>query len=198
MYGPAEVTFTLRELRGQWDTPAMRALLLLLGGLMAALQLLWWHLNRKGPWAVALQTPQATSKLRLPRHRGQAQQAQFMQAPGTGFDLEQAGGPGQQAPPLEPALSGSLAYLGTDPDAVHVFIGALLFSAVASFVGAWSVLFSKSLTYVVSAAPASLWDWYSWFVIGAFLGTAAFWVRQSNRGLKLYPATLIMPLMQVE
>ena len=77
-----------------------------------------------------------------------------------------------------------------------MFVAALLFSAVSSFVGAWSVLFSKSLTYVVSAAPGSLADGYSWFTVAAFLGTAGYWVRQSNKGLKLYPATLIMPLMQ--
>lgn len=59
------------------------------------------------------------------------------------------------------------------------------------------MLFSKSLTYVVTALPSSLRDWYSWFVVAAFLGTAAFWVRQSDRGLRLYPASLIMPLMQV-
>lgn len=59
------------------------------------------------------------------------------------------------------------------------------------------MLFSKSLTYVVSAAPASLADPYSWFVAAAFLITAAWWIRQSNQGLRLYPASLIMPLMQV-
>lgn len=34
-------------------------------------------------------------------------------------------------------------------------------------------------------------------MLAAFLGTAAFWVRQSDRGLRYYPASLIMPLMQV-
>ena len=37
---------------------------------------------------------------------------------------------------------------------------------------------------------------YSWFILVAFLLTAAFWVRQSDRGLRYYPASLIMPLMQ--
>lgn len=59
------------------------------------------------------------------------------------------------------------------------------------------MLFSKSLTYVVSELPDSLADPYGWFVAAAFLGTAAWWIRQSNQGLRLYPASLIMPLMQV-
>ena len=66
------------------------------------------------------------------------------------------------APPglAGPGWGGPLGGLGgRDADTVAVFGGALLFSAVASFVGAWSVLFSKSLTYVVSYMPASLGDW---------------------------------------
>ncbi|KFM23155.1 Magnesium transporter NIPA3 [Auxenochlorella protothecoides] len=95
-------------------------------------------------------------------------------------------------------LGFALPWSGTwvTADAAQVFTGALLYSAVASMIGAWSVLFSKSLTYVVSELPDSLADPYGWFVAAAFLGTAAWWIRQSNQGLRLYPASLIMPLMQ--
>lgn len=84
----------------------------------------------------------------------------------------------------------------SDPSTLRMFTAALLFSAVSSFVGAWSVLFSKSLTYIASALPDSIYDWYTWLILVAFVASAGFWVRQSDKGLKLYPATLIMPLMQ--
>lgn len=48
-----------------------------------------------------------------------------------------------------------------------------------------------------SHLPIGLRRRYSWFTLAAFLATAAFWVRQSDRGLRYYPASLIMPLMQV-
>jgi hypothetical protein len=83
-----------------------------------------------------------------------------------------------------------------DPSTLRMFTAALLFSAVSSFVGAWSVLFSKSLTYIAGAMPYSLYDWYTWLIVMSFIISAGFWIRQSDKGLKLYPATLIMPLMQ--
>ena len=173
-FGPAEVPFTLQQLRYQWTTNAMRTFLMVLGGLLCALQLLWRHISR--------------SQAALLQQRQQAQLAQAA-AQGAGVADKLQEEEGELLLPAARALPG-------EPDAIMVFAGAVLFSAVASFVGAWSVLFSKSLTYVVTALPGSLLDWYSWFVLAAFLATAAFWVRQSDRGLKLYPATLIMPLMQ--
>ena len=63
--------------------------------------------------------------------------------------------------------------------------------------GAWSVLFSKSLTYVLTAPwPSQLTDWYAWLVLLAFCATAAFWVQRTSRGLKRYSASCIIPLMQ--
>jgi hypothetical protein len=83
-----------------------------------------------------------------------------------------------------------------DPSTLRMFTAALLFSSVSAFVGAWSVLFAKSSTYVFGEMPEALFDWYTWVMVGAFLASAGFWVRQSDKGLRLYPATLIMPLMQ--
>jgi hypothetical protein len=172
-YGPAEVAFTLPQLRRQWATPAMRAFLAVLALLLVGVQLLWRHLHRRRRQAEA----EGRQRARLPPAGG-------------------GGGGGGGTPAQDGLLWGPASAEAGESDALRTFTAALLFSAVASFVGAWSVLFSKSLTYVVTAAPGSLRDGYSWFAMAAFAGTAAHWVRQSNKGLKLYPATLIMPLMQ--
>jgi hypothetical protein len=155
LYGPAEVTFTLAQLRRQWATPAMTTFLLVLGGLLCLLQWLHWRVMGGG---TALQPqPQLVATLeggkagaagggdRGSGGEGAASDSQHLLAAGSGKWV----GLGGWGPGLPPR----------DHDAVTVFAGALLFSAVASFVGAWSVLFSKSLTYVVSYMPASLTDW---------------------------------------
>ncbi|KAL4858704.1 putative magnesium transporter NIPA8 [Chlorella vulgaris] len=195
LYGPAEVTFTLEQLRAQWASPAMTTFLLVLGGLLCLLQ--WLHYRITGG-SMGLQ-PQPQLAATLEGGGGRAQSGGLQSSSGSGEVLPSdsqhllAAGSGKW---IDCNSKLGLAQLSREQDAVSVFAGALLFSAVASFVGAWSVLFSKSLTYVVTYMPASLTDWYSWFVLAAFLGTAAFWVRQSDRGLRFYPASLIMPLMQ--
>ena len=66
-----------------------------------------------------------------------------------------------------------------------------------AFAGAWSVLFSKLITYIITAAwPSQLFDWYSWFCVLAFVGSAAFWIKATNQGLHLFSSSLIIPLMQ--
>ncbi|PRW05863.1 putative magnesium transporter NIPA8 [Chlorella sorokiniana] len=200
LYGPAEVTFTLEQLRHQWSTPAMTTFLVVLGGLLCALQWLHWRISAAGggmgggqpPGLAASETSGKGSLGALSSSSGEEAGAVDRQ-----HLLPAGSGKWVVGPPALGSLSSLGGLLGPrDQDAVLTFAGALLFSAVASFVGAWSVLFSKSLTYVVSYMPASLGDWYSWFILVAFLLTAAFWVRQSDRGLRYYPASLIMPLMQ--
>lgn len=45
LYGPPEVSFTLRQLREQWGTTAMEVFLVVLGGLLAGMQCLWWYIT---------------------------------------------------------------------------------------------------------------------------------------------------------
>ena len=148
LYGPAEVTFTLEQLRGQWATPAMTTFLGVLGSLLCLLQWLHWRLGSSGVGA-----------------QPQPQVVATLEGGKTVAELGGAAAPESQR--LLGAGSGkwvhvpSLGLLQREQDAASVFAGALLFSAVASFVGAWSVLFSKSLTYVVSYLPGSLSDWWA-------------------------------------
>lgn len=169
-YGPPETAFSLEQLRAQWSTPAMRGFLLALGAALASLHLLWRGIHRQRR-AVEAEQRAARARRREASLGGEGDPL-FWQTPGS----------------KETDLG--------DPSTLRMFVAALLFSAVSSFIGAWSVLFSKSLTYVVGAGPGSLGDSYSWFTMAAFVGTAVYWIRQSNKGLKLYPASLIMPLMQ--
>lgn len=183
MYGPPETSFTLRQLRQQWGTAPMRAFLAVLGAALVSLHLLWRFIHRRRRLAEAEQ--RATLAQRQRRRELERERSLDANDP-------------DAVPLWEVPGSKEADILGPpgDPNTLRMFVAALLFSAVSSFIGAWSVLFSKSLTYVVSGFPGSVGDWYSWFTGAAFLGTAGYWVRQSNKGLKLYPATLIMPLMQ--
>ena len=165
LYGPAEVTFTLEQLRHQWSTPAMTTFLVVLGGLLCALQWLHWRISAAsgglGGGQPAAAAPEAGSKGSMGAMSSSSGEGAV---PGDRHHLLPAGSGkwvvGQPALPHLGSLSSLGGLLGPrEQDAVLTFAGALLFSAVASFVGAWSVLFSKSLTSVVSYMPASLGDW---------------------------------------
>jgi hypothetical protein len=150
MYGPAEVTFTLEQLRHQWSTPAMTSFLVVLGGLLCLLQWLYMRITEGG---LQVQPQLAASMEGGGSGSGDKDpDSQHLMPAGSGKWVNSGGGSGSGG-------GTGLGGLQREQDAVTVFAGALLFSAVASFVGAWSVLFSKSMTYVVSYMPASLTDW---------------------------------------
>jgi hypothetical protein len=178
MNGPPEVGFTPLELRHQWSTPEMRRFLFGIGFTMMMLHGLWrWIHHRRR----TVEAAQRQARVRLRTRSRESMEDLF---PGGSLSLI----PGSNEVDVieDPG----------DPSTLRMFTAALLFSAVSSFVGAWSVLCSKSLTYIAEAMPYSIYDWYTWVILTAFFISAGFWIRQSNKGLKLYPATLIMPLMQ--
>ena len=194
LFGPLETSFSLGELQRQWTQPAMRIFLFILSCALISLHILWRLIHRRRRQAEAEQ--RSIAQLQR-RHKQEA--VSLLSGGGGGNGNGGAGSDSDRGHVSDSLLwetpGSNEADLG-DPSTLRMFVAALLFSAVSSFIGAWSVLFSKSLTYIVGAAPASLDDWYSWFVVLAFVGTAAYWIKQSNKGLKLYPASLIMPLMQ--
>jgi len=188
IYGPPETTFSLEQLRQQWTTPGMKAFLVFLAIALGSLHLLWRLIHRR--------RRQAEAEQRALRSQQQQRRRELINEIHSSGSSSGGGGGNHEFDSLLWDTPGSKeADLG-DPSTLRMFFAALLFSAVSSFIGAWSVLFSKSLTYIVSAAPSSFLDWYSWLTIAAFVGTAGYWIKQSNKGLKLYPASLIMPLMQ--
>ena len=97
-------------------------------------------------------------------------------------------------PSQTPDWYGSSFHLGIIGD-THFLVTTLLIAGFTA--GAWSVLFSKSITYIITAAwPSQIVDWYSWFCVLAFIGSAAFWIKATNQGLRLFSSSLIIPLMQ--
>lgn len=183
MNGPPEVGFTPLELRGQWSTPEMKKFLLGIGCTMAMLHVLWRWIHHRRRVAEAAQRSAVQRLRRKSREQFFVDGKELFPGGTAIWDI-----PGSNETDLieDPG----------DPSTLRMFTAALLFSAVSSFVGAWSVLFSKSLTYIAGAMPYSLYDWYTWLIVMSFIISAGFWIRQSDKGLKLYPATLIMPLMQ--
>lgn len=191
VFGPPEETFTLAELRHQWNTPSMKLFLLILVILLGLLHGAWRIVHYLRRLAEAAKRAEIKIKSRKGKHYIKTSIGGSEDA--AEIELVKNDSPQLNIGKLEMSLENQKI---EDPNTVRMFTAALLFSAVSSFIGAWSVLFSKSLTYIVGEMPASLKDPYAWFTIFAFLGTAVYWVRQSNKGLRLYPATLIMPLMQ--
>lgn len=183
LHGPPEVGFSTRELREQWSTREMKRFLFGLGLTMGMLHVLWRWIHHRRRVAEAAQRISAQRLRRKSREHLSVDGRDLFPGSTAIWDI-----PGSHEMDLMEDSG--------DPNTLRMFTAALLFSAVSAFVGAWSVLFSKSLTYIAEAMPDSLYDWYTWVILAAFLISAGFWIRQSDKGLKLYPATLIMPLMQ--
>jgi hypothetical protein len=183
MHGPPEVGFSPQELREQWSTPDMKRFLFGIGLTMGLLHVLWRWIHHRRRMAEAAQRTSAQRLRRKSREQLSVDGKDLFPGSTAIWDI-----PGSHEMDLIEDSG--------DPNTLRMFTAALLFSAVSSFVGAWSVLFSKSLTYIVGSMPESLYDWYTWVIVLGFLVSAGFWIRQSDKGLKLYPATLIMPLMQ--
>lgn len=183
--GPSETKFTPLELRRQWSTGEMKSFLYGLALALVLLHVLWRYIHHRRRAAEAAQRMAVQRMKRKSREQLSIDFGTKEVFPG-GTALWDIPGSNEADVVEDPG----------DPSTLRMFTAALLFSVVSSMVGAWSVLFSKSLTYIAEAMPYSLFDWYSWCILVAFFLSAGFWVRQSDKGLKLYPATLIMPLMQ--
>lgn len=201
--GPGGETtgWSVDALRGQWLKPDMKKFLFGIGFVMAGMHVVWRVIHHRRRVAEAQVRVEKRKALR--RKRSMSRSGSF-----GSFDMNAGGvvggsmfSPNTHGDALELSPGGGGVPVH-DPSTSRMFTAALLFSAVSAFVGAWSVLFSKSLTYIFGAVFGGkegedvLDDWYTWVVVGGFLLSAGFWVRQSDKGLKLYPATLIMPVMQ--
>ena len=72
-----------------------------------------------------------------------------------------------------------------------------LFSAV---IGTQSVLYGKSMSLLLRTSLSGdnqAGQWYTWLVVILYLGCACFWVIRFNKGLKMFPVSIIMPTLQV-
>lgn len=145
----------------------MTSFLVVLAGLLCLLQWLYLRITGGGlqlqPQLAASMEASGSGSVGGSSNDGgsssKGPESQHLMAAGSGKWVNYGGGNGTDGG-SGGGSAGGMAGLQREQDAVTVFAGALLFSAVAAFVGAWSVLFSKSMTYVVSYMPASLTDWW--------------------------------------
>ncbi|KAI8469173.1 MAG: magnesium transporter [Monoraphidium minutum] len=76
----------------------------------------------------------------------------------------------------------------------------VLYSTFSALIGTQSVLFSKTLAVLLRATfdgDNQLKSWFVYLVAPCFLLTAVFWVTRLNKGLKMFPAMVIVPTLQI-
>ncbi|KAL0055267.1 hypothetical protein WJX82_009682 [Trebouxia sp. C0006] len=74
------------------------------------------------------------------------------------------------------------------------------YSLFSGMIGTQSVLFSKALSTLMRTTidgHSQLGTWFFWLVLVLFLCCAYFWVTSLNKALRLFPAVVIVPTMQI-
>ncbi|KAL0035114.1 hypothetical protein WJX79_001421 [Trebouxia sp. C0005] len=74
------------------------------------------------------------------------------------------------------------------------------YSLFSGMIGTQSVLFSKALSTLLRTTidgHSQLGTWFFWLVLVLFLCCAYFWVTSLNKALRLFPAVVIVPTMQI-
>jgi hypothetical protein len=76
-------------------------------------------------------------------------------------------------------------------------------SLSAAAVGTQAIIMAKCLALLCKAAVTGphRWDevetWFTYTLAAALLAIGTFWVRSLNKGLRMFPALIIVPIMQV-
>ncbi|CAD7699807.1 unnamed protein product [Ostreobium quekettii] len=74
------------------------------------------------------------------------------------------------------------------------------YALFSGLLGTQSVLFSKTLSTLLRTTLGGnnqLTSWFTWLVALVFICTATFWVSRLNKALKMFPALVIVPTMQI-
>ena len=75
----------------------------------------------------------------------------------------------------------------------------VLFGLYAALVGTLTMVFSKSLSTLIRTTAEGdnqADSWFTWVMLLCFLFVSVFWVTRLNLGLRLFPAQVIVPIMQ--
>lgn len=56
---------------------------------------------------------------------------------------------------------------------------------------------SQLLRTVMKGDPGAFSSWFTYIILVCFITSAAFWATRLNKSLQLFPALIIVPLMQV-
>eukprot|EP00890_Picochlorum_soloecismus_P005143 jgi/Picsp_1/562/NSC_00559-R1_protein len=76
----------------------------------------------------------------------------------------------------------------------------ICYATFSALIGTQSVLFGKSMSLLLRttlSGDSQAGSWYTWVVVVLFLCTAAFWMIRFNKALRLFPVSIIMPVLQV-
>jgi len=76
----------------------------------------------------------------------------------------------------------------------------ICYATFSALIGTQSVLFGKSMSLLLRttlSGDSQAGNWYTWVVVVLFLCTAAFWMIRFNKALRLFPVSIIMPVLQV-
>jgi hypothetical protein len=74
------------------------------------------------------------------------------------------------------------------------------YSLFSGLLGTQSVIFCKAISTLLRTTlhgRSQLGSWFFWVCVGALVLTALFWVSRLNKGLRLFPAVVIVPMMQI-
>jgi len=77
----------------------------------------------------------------------------------------------------------------------------MLYSVFSAMLGTQSVLMAKTLSQllrtVMKGDAGALSSWFTYIILVCFITSAAFWATRLNKSLQLFPALIIVPLMQI-
>lgn len=88
-----------------------------------------------------------------------------------------------------------------EPGSPVSMIAPLAYAVYSSSLGTQSVLMAKTLStmlrLLLSGDFSLFTSWFFYVVIVSFVCTASFWTTRLNMSLKLFPAMIIIPMMQI-
>lgn len=76
----------------------------------------------------------------------------------------------------------------------------IFYTLSSAVIGTQSVLYGKSMSLLLRTSLSGdnqANQWYTWMVVILFMSCACFWVVRFNKGLKMFPVSIIMPTLQV-
>ncbi|KAL0017710.1 hypothetical protein WJX77_007374, partial [Trebouxia sp. C0004] len=77
----------------------------------------------------------------------------------------------------------------------------VLYALFSSILGAHAVLFATSLCIIIVdliGGSDVFTEWYTYLVVIGIIGMSIFWVGQLDRGLLLFPAVVIVPMLEIQ
>ncbi|CAG9464631.1 unnamed protein product [Pedinophyceae sp. YPF-701] len=87
-----------------------------------------------------------------------------------------------------------------ESSALWTKVAPICFALYAALIGTQSVLFSKTISVLLRTTLSGenqLATFFFWIILVCFLVTCVFWLTRLNLGLRLFPAIIIVPVLQI-